>query len=137
MALTVSGTAQFVDEGTSLELRVEVQPHFPLEHDRLSAIARCAPWRYVMEQGKLVWKAKLSVPADVPEGPKMENKIERHSLAGASGPYSEMGSGSQSTPTSARTEAEKALSRLQELDAIVRDRPLTSEEARELLDLLD
>jgi hypothetical protein len=62
--LTVTGTAQFENEGKTLVIETRVQPHWPREHEQLErAVAETDHPDFAMEQGCLVMKTKVPVPA--------------------------------------------------------------------------
>jgi hypothetical protein len=62
MALTVTGTAEFKNEGKLLETVVKIQPSFPDQHDRLELVAKLyGPENANMENGTLVLRRTLVV----------------------------------------------------------------------------
>lgn len=63
MALQGTVQASFEKDGTELKIRVEVQPHFPVEHEMLERAVKEAGAPFVMEQGKLVIAWAMPVPA--------------------------------------------------------------------------
>lgn len=64
--LSVTGTAEFSENGKRLETKTVIQPHFPLEHDQLERVAKlCADGGVTMEQGQLVMRRTLIIPSPV------------------------------------------------------------------------
>jgi len=82
--LTVTGTADFVNEGRTLVATIVIQPHVPYEHELLERVANSFPEslreQIRMEKGNLVVSEKFDVPElEVPspqEAPEAESVPE-------------------------------------------------------------
>lgn len=60
--LTVTGTAEFVNEGKGLAVTVKIQPSFPEQHDILERIANDPDNNFRLEKGVLVLEVGAVVP---------------------------------------------------------------------------
>jgi hypothetical protein len=91
--LTVTGTADFVNEGRTLVATIVIQPHVPYEHELLERVANSFPEslreQIRMEKGNLVVSEKFDVPElEVPspqEAPEAESAPESVATSASDG----------------------------------------------------
>lgn len=71
--LTVTGSAEFLNDGKTLVAKIAIQPHFPNEHDALERVANSFPEslreQIRMEKGNLIISEKFDVPGLPKESP--------------------------------------------------------------------